>query len=180
MPSIAMTGAVDQHPLVASQLPAWYPRLERHSFKSIVIPLPPGFLEYLQEDGIFLADDSAAVPALDRIDAALLVEGDYRRDDWEDESAPAAPPPPRPDPQPSPSGPLHSGHLSHPSSTTTSASAEQQQPRRVSSTSTSSTEATPTAANADWSARFPALRTAIDTAICQLGGRVVPKLNWSA
>lgn len=39
-----------------SEFPLWYPLFSRHSIKSIVIPLPPRFVSYLESDGIVLPD----------------------------------------------------------------------------------------------------------------------------
>ncbi|KAJ4202951.1 hypothetical protein NW767_005704 [Fusarium falciforme] len=36
---------------------SWFPKLRSSCLKSRIIPLPPSFIEYLHEDGIFLADD---------------------------------------------------------------------------------------------------------------------------
>ncbi|GIL92024.1 hypothetical protein Vretifemale_19517 [Volvox reticuliferus] len=185
MPSIANhNSSGTHHPLIASQLPSWYPQHSGHALRSIIIPLPIQFLEYLQEDGLLLPDDTAAIPQLAQLDAGLLTEGDYRRDDWYrpgtsfDDAAAAAL---AAIPQPSPSGPLHSGVLSG----SPRASDLQEPPvgealhNRDDDGDDDSASSGAAGGGTDWTVRFPQLRAAVDSAIAHLGGRVVPKLNWS-
>ncbi|GLC33315.1 hypothetical protein PLESTM_000047800 [Pleodorina starrii] len=183
MPSLAKISPSDSHPLLASQLPSWYPHHSEHSLKSLVIPLPQGFLQYLQEDGVFLPNDTAAVPQLPELDAALLTDDDYRRDEWDRAATAAAglaagtaATTAAAGPQPSPSGPLRSGRdglLSGSPHSSDGADASKDD-----SDSDSGSEA-PDPRVLDWTTRFPQLRSALDAAIASLGGRVVPKLNWS-
>jgi hypothetical protein len=157
--------------LLACQLGAWYPALAPHALRSVVITLPDEFVRYLDSDGIFLGDASAAVsrggPAVERRAATIAGlpsrtsapaprpqlpprgkadpyadEDDYK--DWDEEAAP---------PSSSSSG---SGGGS----------------------SSSSTDA-PSQEALDWTELCPALVQQIEDAVRQLGGVVVPKLNWS-
>ena len=41
----------------------WLPLFRRHVLRSIILPLPEGFLEYLSEDGVFLGEASDAASA---------------------------------------------------------------------------------------------------------------------
>ncbi|GLI65690.1 hypothetical protein VaNZ11_009297 [Volvox africanus] len=187
MPSIANhDSSGTHHPLVVSQFPSWYSQHSGHALKSIIIPLESGFLEYLQEDGLFLPDDTAAVPQLVELDATLLTEGDYRRDNWDrvgagvDDAAAAVL---AAGPQPSPSGPLHSGALSG-----SPRASDLQEPAGLDNMydiddngadDGDSASSGAIGGGTDWTVRFPQLRAAVDSAIASLGGRVVPKLNWS-
>jgi hypothetical protein len=47
--------------LLACQLCAWYPSLAPHALRSIVISLPDEFVSYLDSDGVFVGESSAAV-----------------------------------------------------------------------------------------------------------------------
>ncbi|KAG2441184.1 hypothetical protein HXX76_004036 [Chlamydomonas incerta] len=150
------------------------------SLKTAIVPLPPAFLGYLQEDGLFVDDGNAGVRLLDNIDAGLVVEGEYRRDDWDDELQAGAPGGLAP--QPSPSGPLNAarGGVLSGSGPSFSGAEDTHRERRGSSSTASSSGVSVAGQSADWKLRFPQLRVAIEEAIESLGGRVVPKLNWSA
>eukprot|EP00198_Chlamydomonas_reinhardtii_P011436 XP_001700773.1 predicted protein [Chlamydomonas reinhardtii] len=174
-----MALSAPQNPLTATQAHVWYPQHESYAIKTAIVPLPASLLGYLQEDGLFVDDENAGVPALDRIDAGLVLEGEYRRDDWDELPAGA---PGGPALQPSPSGPLNAargGVLT--GSTHSSSGVEADRRERRESSSTASSSGVSNAGQApDWKLRFPQLRVAIEAAIESLGGRVVPKLNWSA
>jgi hypothetical protein len=58
-------------PLLATQYSSWYSKYAKCAFNSIVIPIPPEFVAYLQADGVYLADGSAAVSMVQH----LPVEG---------------------------------------------------------------------------------------------------------
>ncbi|KAG2450248.1 hypothetical protein HYH02_004760 [Chlamydomonas schloesseri] len=175
-----MVSEAPQNPLVATQAHIWYTQHEPYALKAAVVPLPLAFLSYLQEDGLFVDEDNAGVRALDNIDARLVVEGEYRRDYWDEPPAGA---PGGAAPQPSPSGPLNAargGVLSGDSADTSNAAEAARQERHESSSAASSSGVSESGQLVDWKARFPQLRVAIEGAIQLLGGRVVPKLNWSA
>lgn len=48
-------------PAYYCSFPAWYTIFQAHSLRSVILPLPPGFLSFLAEDGIFIGDESQAV-----------------------------------------------------------------------------------------------------------------------
>ena len=48
-------------PITACSHDRWLPLFRSHSLRSIIVPLPDGFVEYLSEDGIFLGAASDAV-----------------------------------------------------------------------------------------------------------------------
>ncbi|KAF8427265.1 cell division cycle protein-like protein [Tirmania nivea] len=112
-------------------LPAWYQKYRSHLPKTRIIPLPPDFVEYLREDGIFLPrnpNDSVT---------------------WSDSDDDSS------------SG----GDDPHDSSGAEDA-------ENISARQSSLAH--------DPSLRFPETHFLITTTISALGGRVFPKLNWSA
>ncbi|KAF8457951.1 D123-domain-containing protein [Terfezia claveryi] len=112
-------------------LSSWYQKYRPHLPKTRIIPLPPGFVEYLREDGIFLPsnpNDSAA---------------------WSDSD----------DDSSSEGGDLHD-------------SSEAEDAEHISAQQSSLIH--------DPSLRFPETHSQITTTISSLGGKVFPKLNWSA
>jgi hypothetical protein len=62
----ASDGGANVNPLAATQFTAWYPHHKAHSLRGTSISLPAGFLAFLQEDGVFLPDDTAAVRSRSR------------------------------------------------------------------------------------------------------------------
>lgn len=52
---------MDAAHIAACSFEAWYPRFEHVTFRSAVLPLPPGFEDFLVQDGVFLPSSSAAV-----------------------------------------------------------------------------------------------------------------------
>jgi hypothetical protein len=50
---------VDQ--VLDCQFGSWYPQFAHLAIRSIIIQLPPAFVEYLVQDGVFVSDDSKAV-----------------------------------------------------------------------------------------------------------------------
>jgi hypothetical protein len=57
----------------ACQYPSWYPKYARHAIRSILIPLPSSVEQFLQEDGITLADDTTAVSSHHHVQHHLLL-----------------------------------------------------------------------------------------------------------
>jgi hypothetical protein len=55
----------------ACQYPSWYPKYERHAIRSICIPLPSSIENFLQEDGITLADETTAVSSQQQVEHHL-------------------------------------------------------------------------------------------------------------
>ncbi len=120
---------------------------------------------------------------MEPLNGGLIVEGEYRRDDW-------GPPdlPPRPG---SPRGALsgaRDGVLSGDANPTASATNGTPNVRDEStgddgygssSSSSSAQDSEDGRGHVDWVQRFPAFKRAVEAAISELGGRVVPKLNWS-
>jgi hypothetical protein len=47
--------------VTACQYAAWYPRYEKWTLKSIIVPITRAFVAFLEEDGIILSDDTSAV-----------------------------------------------------------------------------------------------------------------------
>jgi D123 len=52
---------MDAEHLANFSFPRWYTLFSSVTFKSRILPLPPGFAEYLVADGIVLPDSSQAV-----------------------------------------------------------------------------------------------------------------------
>lgn len=55
------TNTMDPAAIRACQFAAWYPSFREVAFRSVIIPLPPAFVEYLVQDGVFLPEGSDAV-----------------------------------------------------------------------------------------------------------------------
>ena len=49
------------HEIAACSFPAWYPSFQHLTFRSEVLPLPPGFADFLVRDGVFVRDETSAV-----------------------------------------------------------------------------------------------------------------------
>ncbi len=49
------------HELAACSFPAWYPAFEHLTFRSELLPLPPGFADFLIRDGVFVRSGTSAV-----------------------------------------------------------------------------------------------------------------------
>ena len=49
------------HELAACSFPAWYPVFEHLTFRSELLPLPPGFADFLVRDGVFVRSGTSAV-----------------------------------------------------------------------------------------------------------------------
>ncbi|KAJ2972441.1 hypothetical protein NQ176_g7158 [Zarea fungicola] len=108
---------------------SWFPKYRSSCIKSRIIPLDADFVNYLQEDGIVLADDSDVL-------------GEARDDDWQGFGA----------------------------TTTNNA---QQQEADDSDEEDEDSQLPP-------NQRFPETHKKIVDTIEELGGAVVPKLNWSS
>lgn len=52
---------MDAEQIAACSFNAWYPRFRDVTFRSAVLPLPPGLADFLVQDGVFLPSTSAAV-----------------------------------------------------------------------------------------------------------------------
>ena len=52
---------MDPKAVTACQFAAWYPSFMDVAFASKIIQLPPAFVEYLVQDGVFLPEGSDAV-----------------------------------------------------------------------------------------------------------------------
>ncbi len=49
------------HEIAACSFPAWYPAFQHLTFRSEVLPLPPGFADFLVQDGVFVRSETSAV-----------------------------------------------------------------------------------------------------------------------
>ncbi|KAL6851074.1 hypothetical protein ACO1O0_008202 [Amphichorda felina] len=107
---------------------AWFPKYRSSCLKSRIIPLPPAFVSYLQEDGIILADDDDVL--------------DEPEEEWHSSAATR----PR----------VEEVHSSD------EEDEEDEEDRRPPNE------------------RFPETHRLIEEKIAELGGAVVPKLNWSS
>jgi hypothetical protein len=58
-PGMALTPST----LLSFRLPAWLPLLRKHTMPTRLLPLPPDFVEYLLEDGVWMPEDLAPVQA---------------------------------------------------------------------------------------------------------------------
>ncbi|KAG1670189.1 hypothetical protein FOA52_014965 [Chlamydomonas sp. UWO 241] len=133
------------------------------ALRSVILPLPPAFLEYLNEDGVFLGAGSEALPARSGTRVYDLDDEDAYRDWSSSESE----------------GGESAGEVA--------ATDERRQRGRssaggASSSSSSdcgSSSAAPAPDSTPWAVRFPELHASMCAAIDSLGGRVVPRLNWS-
>eukprot|EP00798_Chlamydomonas_sp_ICE-L_P008640 gene8640-34088_t len=144
------SAAADPH--AACSFDAWYPRFRSHALRSVVVDLPHDFFTYLSEDGVFVGEASAAMPVRGRMDS--LDEDEYQ--DWSASASDSGSDNPA---KQQPSALLTGGASSS------------------GSESGSDDDASPV--GLDWTLRFPALQVEIESAIQEMGGNVVPKLNWS-
>lgn len=64
---------MDPDHIMACQFSAWYPSFSDVAFKSRVIPLPAAFLEFLQQDGVFLPEGSHAVSIACSVSTRMLL-----------------------------------------------------------------------------------------------------------
>lgn len=124
----------DSH-VSACSITEWYPNFLHHTFRSEMLPLPPGFSEFLTQDGVFLPDSSNAMPRRHSIDSFAVEGVDYTS--WSD---------------------------SHSSS----------------SGGTCDSSSSSVVHHGIDVREFAGFQTLIDGAIVRLGGKVLPKLNWSA
>eukprot|EP00897_Mesotaenium_endlicherianum_P000862 jgi/Mesen1/10777/ME000091S10313 len=75
-----------QKDILHCQIQEWYPRFERISLKSKIIPLPKEFVSYLLEDGVYLHEDSEAIPRRPKLGEWEAHQEDYKGwDETEDE-----------------------------------------------------------------------------------------------
>jgi hypothetical protein len=121
----------------------WYPKYKSSCLPSCIIPLPDSFIDYLNEDGIILADD-------DDDDAANACFAGGDSEEWRDTLA---------DPEVRVDNTLTD--QAHDNSNGDSDDDE------------------PAAPAVPPNQRFPDLHRQIKEKITELGGAVVPKLNWS-
>ena len=49
------------HEIAACSFAAWYPGFQHLTFRSEVLPLPPGFADFLVQDGVFVSSGTSAV-----------------------------------------------------------------------------------------------------------------------
>lgn len=77
----------------------WFPNYRSSSLKSRIIPLPPSFVAYLQEDGILLAEEDAALAPADpewhstgATSTYKMQRDDDSSDDEDDNEEPRLPP----------------------------------------------------------------------------------------
>ncbi|KAA6426686.1 MAG: cell division cycle protein [Trebouxia sp. A1-2] len=69
------------HHVLNCSFAKWYPTFKSISFRSQVVTLPKGFVDYLVQDGVYLPDSSSALPKRSAPDSTAT-EDDYR--DWSD------------------------------------------------------------------------------------------------
>lgn len=65
------------------QIQEWYPKFRTHSIRTQIVTLPEEFVNFLLEDGLFLASDSDAMPTRTKIQNPELQAEDYTH--WEEE-----------------------------------------------------------------------------------------------
>lgn len=118
---------------------------------------------------------------MEPLDGGLIVDGEYRRDDWGLPDLPRNPGSPRGALSGARDGVL-SGDANHTASATNGTSFARDESTGDGGDGSSSSGAQDSEdgrAHVDWAQRFPAFKRAVEAAISELGGRVVPKLNWS-
>jgi hypothetical protein len=156
-------------------------RLRARAFKSVSIPLPPEYVEYLLEDGLALAADDEALPARvtpsvdERLDTAFAPEDEVVEDAStahpEDRDAVAA------------AGDETFDALRRRFGVT-GGDEDDEDDERASEASERASDASEASAGPPPRAvvprRFPALERTVRDAIDRLGGFVAPKLTWSS
>ena len=133
-------------------------RLRAHAFRSVVIPLPRDYVEYLLADGLSLAADSEAMPARVAPELDELVDSAFTPEDEADDA-------------------LAAGDASFEALRArfgrAAAAGDDDDDDAASSSSSEGVGVAPVR-------DFPDLDAALRAAIDQLGGLVTPKLTWSA
>ncbi|EFN57174.1 hypothetical protein CHLNCDRAFT_21599, partial [Chlorella variabilis] len=81
--------------LLDCMISSWYPRFQRVTFKTVILPLPQPVLDWLVSDGLHLPPDSQAFAKRSPLEE-YATEDDYQEWTSEDEASEgsAAPPPP--------------------------------------------------------------------------------------
>lgn len=126
---------MDESQVSACSFTEWYPAFSRHTFPSVMLLLPPGFAEFVTQDGVFLPDSSTAMPRRHSADPCSVEGVDYTS--WSESETSSS------------SSTCDSGSLAA------------------------------VHRGVDVS-EFSDFQRQIDEAIARLGGKVLPKLNWSA
>lgn len=123
---------IDEFHVSACSFTEWYPKFSQFTFLSETLLLPPGFADFITQDGIFLPESSKAMPRRHPPDPFAVEGVDYTA--WSD-------------------------------------------------TNTSSNESQDSRSSAHRGvdvSQFEGYQRQIDEVIDRLGGKVLPKLNWSA
>lgn len=68
---ICAKGMSTAHHVLNCSFAKWYPTFKSISFRSQVVTLPKGFVDYLVQDGVYLPDSSSAVRSSPSALAAL-------------------------------------------------------------------------------------------------------------
>jgi len=164
-------------------------RLRARAFKSVSIPLPPEYVEYLLEDGLALAADDEALPARvtpsvdERLDTAFAPEDEVVEEDAstahpEDRDAIAAAGDETFDALRRRFGATGGDEDDEDDDERASEASERASERASEASEEASEEGPPPRAVVP--RRFPALERTIRDAIDRLGGFVAPKLTWSS
>lgn len=75
--------AMKESDVLRCQIQEWYPKFRTHSIRTQIVTLPEVFVSFLLEDGLFLPEDSDAMPTRTRITNSQLQAEDYTH--WEEE-----------------------------------------------------------------------------------------------
>jgi hypothetical protein len=76
------------------QIQEWYPKFRTRSIRTRFVQLPEEFVSYLLEDGLFLPEDSDAMPRRTQVRVPQLEADGYSEWEVEEEDGPDAPPVP--------------------------------------------------------------------------------------